>query len=122
MSVTNAISGLVAVGGMFVMGGGILPHTVPQWLAAISVLLANVNIFGGFVITKRMLDMFKRATDAPEYLYLYAVPGAAFSAAFLAAATTGASGLVQAGYLASSLLCISTYRCYITFTMTNTSR
>ena len=86
-----------------------MPHTVPQWLAAISVLLANVNIFGGFVITKRMLDMFKRATDAPEYLYLYAVPGVAFSAAFLAAATTGASGLVQAGYLASSILCISEY-------------
>ncbi|KAG9049278.1 hypothetical protein FS842_000210, partial [Serendipita sp. 407] len=107
MSVTNAISGLVAVGGMFVMGGGILPQTTPQWLAAISVLLANVNIFGGFVITKRMLDMFKRATDAPEYLYLYAVPGVVFGGAFFAAATTGASGLVQAGYLASSLLCIT---------------
>jgi NAD(P) transhydrogenase len=107
MSVTNAISGLVAVGGMFVMGGGVVPHTVPQWLAAISVLLANINIFGGFVITKRMLDMFKRATDAPEYLHLYGIPGVVFGGAFLAAATTGASGLVQAGYLASSLLCIS---------------
>jgi NAD(P) transhydrogenase len=107
MSVTNAISGLVAVGGIFVMGGGFLPHTAPQWLAAISVLLANVNIFGGFVITKRMLDMFKRATDAPEFLYLYAIPGVAFGAAFVAAATSGATGLIQAGYLASSLLCIS---------------
>ncbi|CAG7849605.1 NAD(P) transhydrogenase, mitochondrial; AltName: Full=Nicotinamide nucleotide transhydrogenase; AltName: Full=Pyridine nucleotide transhydrogenase; Flags: Precursor [Serendipita indica DSM 11827] len=107
MSVTNAVSGLVAVGGMFVMGGGIMPHTPAQWLAAISVLLANVNIFGGFEITRRMLGMFKRATDAPEYLYLYAIPGVVFTGAFLAAASTGATGLVQAGYLASSLLCIS---------------
>lgn len=107
MSVTNAISGLVAVGGMFVMGGGIIPHTAPQWLAAISVLLANVNIFGGFVITKRMLDMFKRSTDAPEFLYLYGIPAVLFGGAFVAAATSGATGLIQAGYLASSLLCIS---------------
>ncbi len=59
MSVTNAISGMVAVGGMFVMGGGYMPQTAPQWLAALSVVLANVNIFGGFVITKRMLDAFR---------------------------------------------------------------
>jgi len=63
MSVTNAISGMVAVGGMFVMGGGYMPQTVPQWLAALSVVLANVNIFGGFVITKRMLDSFRVSTN-----------------------------------------------------------
>lgn len=63
MSVTNAISGMVAVGGMFVMGGGYMPQTAPQWLAAISVVLANVNIFGGFVITKRMLDAFRVSTN-----------------------------------------------------------
>ena len=63
MSVTNAISGMVGVGGMFVMGGGYMPHTVSQWLAALSVVLANVNIFGGFVITKRMLDMFRVSID-----------------------------------------------------------
>jgi NAD(P) transhydrogenase len=60
MSVTNAISGMVGVGGLFVMGGGYLPHTIPQVLGAASVLLASVNVAGGFVITKRMLDMFKR--------------------------------------------------------------
>ncbi|EJD54573.1 NAD(P) transhydrogenase, alpha chain [Auricularia subglabra TFB-10046 SS5] len=106
MSVTNAISGLVAVGGIFVMGGGYFPHTFPQWLAALSVLLANVNIFGGSVISGRMLDMFKRPTDPPEYTYLYGVPAAAFTGALLMSASTGAAGLVQAGYLASSMLCI----------------
>lgn len=51
---------MVGVGGLFIMGGGYLPGTIPQALGALSVLLAFVNVSGGFVITKRMLDMFKR--------------------------------------------------------------
>jgi NAD(P) transhydrogenase len=112
---------MVGVGGFFIMGGGILPHTLPQVLGALSVLLAFVNVSGGFVITKRMLDMFKRElrwnpemisltltgpTDPPEYPWLYAVPGVLFTGGYIAAASTGMAGLVQAGYLASSLLCI----------------
>lgn len=50
---------MVGIGGFFVMGGGYLPETIPQALGAASVLLAFVNVSGGFVITKRMLDMFK---------------------------------------------------------------
>ncbi|KAJ7109461.1 NAD(P) transhydrogenase beta subunit-domain-containing protein [Mycena epipterygia] len=106
MSVTNAISGMVGVGGLFVMGGGYLPGTIPQALGALSVLLASVNVAGGFIITKRMLDMFKRNTDPPEYSWLYGVPAIVFAGGFLAAASTGMAGLVQAGYLASSVLCI----------------
>lgn len=90
------------------MGGGYLPETIPQALGAASVLLASLNVFGGFIITQRMLDMFKRPTDPPEYPWLYAVPGVVFTGAFLAAASTGMAGLVQAGYLTSSLLCIGT--------------
>ncbi|KAI0374876.1 PNTB-domain-containing protein [Pilatotrama ljubarskyi] len=107
MSVTNAISGMVGVGGMFVMGGGYLPATIPQALGALSVLLASVNVAGGFVITKRMLDMFKRDTDPPEYAWLYGIPAIIYTGGFLFAASTGMSGLVQAGYLTSSVLCIS---------------
>ncbi|TFK76286.1 PNTB-domain-containing protein, partial [Pluteus cervinus] len=106
MSVTNAISGLVGVAGMFVMGGGYLPGTIPQTLGALAVLLASINVAGGFVITKRMLDMFKRPTDPPEYSWLYGVPAVVFTGGFLAAASTGMAGLVQAGYLTSSILCI----------------
>jgi H+-translocating NAD(P) transhydrogenase len=106
MSVTNAISGMVGIGGFFIMGGGLLPHTVPQVLGALSVLLAFVNVSGGFVITKRMLDMFRRKTDPPEYPWLYAIPGVLFTGGYIAAASTGMAGLVQAGYLASSVLCI----------------
>ncbi|KAK4114779.1 PNTB-domain-containing protein [Canariomyces notabilis] len=107
MSVTNAISGMVGVGGLFILGGGYLPETIPQMFGAASVLLAFVNVAGGFVITKRMLDMFRRPTDPPEYPWLYAIPGVLFGGGFLAAASTGAAGLVQAGYLVSSVLCIT---------------
>lgn len=107
MSVTNAISGMVGIGGLFVIGGGVLPETIPQMFGAASVLLAFVNVSGGFVLTKRMLDMFKRPTDPPEYPWLYAVPALVFGGGYLAAASTGAAGLVQAGYMVSSILCIS---------------
>jgi len=97
---------MVGVGGFFIMGGGLIPHTFPQVLGALSVLLAFVNVSGGFVITKRMLDMFRRPTDPPEYPWLYAIPAGVFGMGYIAAASTGMAGLVQAGYLASSLLCI----------------
>ncbi|KAH6892975.1 NAD(P) transhydrogenase precursor [Thelonectria olida] len=106
MSVTNAISGMVGLGGLFILGGGFIPETIPQVFGALSVLLAFVNVGGGFVITKRMLDMFKRPTDPPEYPWLYAIPAVVCGGGFVAAASTGAAGLVQAGYLVSSVLCI----------------
>ncbi|KAJ9417720.1 NAD(P) transhydrogenase beta subunit-domain-containing protein [Fusarium oxysporum] len=95
MSVTNAISGMVGIGGLFILGGGFLPETIPQAFGALSVLLAF-----------RMLDMFKRPTDPPEYPWLYAIPAVVCGGGFVAAASTGAAGLVQAGYLVSSVLCI----------------
>ncbi|KAJ3097490.1 hypothetical protein HK100_005347 [Physocladia obscura] len=108
MSVTNAISGIVGVGGMFYMGGGLFPHSIPQLLAAVSVFLANINVFGGFVISQRMLDMFKRPNDPPEYTYLYAAPAVVFALGFVSSlGSADASGIVQAGYLASSLLCMA---------------
>lgn len=107
MSVTNAISGMVGIGGLYIMGGGYFPETLPQALGAASVLMAFANIGGGFVITKRMLDMFKRPTDPAEYPWLYAIPGVLFGGGFIAASATGMAGLVQAGYLVSSVLCIS---------------
>ena len=63
MSVTNAISGLTAAGGILCLGGGYFPHSFSLTLAATAVLVSTVNIAGGFVITKRMLDMFRRPTD-----------------------------------------------------------
>ncbi|XP_070536766.1 NAD(P) transhydrogenase, mitochondrial-like [Ptychodera flava] len=106
MSVTNAISGITAVGGMLCMGGGVLPHTVPQALAATACFVSSINIFGGFLVTQRMLDMFRRPTDPPEYNYLYGGAGAAFLAAYLGAHFAGYPNIHTLAYLASSLCCV----------------
>ena len=60
MSVTNAISGITAAGGLVLMGGALLPNNTATSLAAVATLVSSINITGGFIITKRMLDMFKR--------------------------------------------------------------
>lgn len=57
MSVTNAISGIIIVGAMVQLT---TPNPVVQVLAALGVLLASINIFGGFAVTRRMLAMFQK--------------------------------------------------------------
>jgi NAD(P) transhydrogenase subunit alpha len=57
MSVTNAISGIIVVGAMVQITA---PNLLVQVLAALAVLLASINIFGGFAVTRRMLAMFQR--------------------------------------------------------------
>ena len=106
MSITNAISGITAVGGLLIMGGGFLPSTFPQALASLAVLISSVNIAGGFVVTKRMLDMFKRKTDPEEHNYLYGIPAAVSVGSVLAAYKMGIMSVYQMGYLAASLCCI----------------
>ncbi|GBN41463.1 NAD(P) transhydrogenase, mitochondrial [Araneus ventricosus] len=106
MSVTNAISGITAVGGLLIMGGGVLPHTIPQTLGAAATFLSTINICGGFLVTKRMLDMFRRSTDPPEYNYLYAIPGTAFIGGYAALAAAGYPEIHQMAYLGSSLCCV----------------
>jgi H+-translocating NAD(P) transhydrogenase subunit alpha len=55
MSVTNAISGIIVVGALLQVTAD---NIVMQVLAAVAVLLASINIFGGFAVTRRMLAMF----------------------------------------------------------------
>ncbi|MBA6398669.1 MAG: NAD(P) transhydrogenase subunit alpha [Colwellia sp.] len=57
MSVTNAISGIIIVGALLQIGQD---NILIQVLAGIAVLIATINIVGGFVVTKRMLKMFRR--------------------------------------------------------------
>lgn len=99
MSVTNAISGITAVGGLLLMDGGFLPSTLPGALGASALLISSVNIGGGFLVTQRMLDMFKRPTDPPEFNYLYALPGAAFIGGYAATALAGYPEVHQMAYL-----------------------
>merc|ERR1711872_838446 len=106
MSVTNAISGITAVGGLLCMGGGYYPTNTVEALAAGAAFISFINVFGGFIVTKRMLDMFKRPTDPPEYNYLYGLPAAAFLSSYGWAVSQGYAEVHQMAYLASSLCCI----------------
>ena len=54
MSVTNAISGIIVIGGMLFVSG-----TNP-WIAGVAIFLATINIAGGFLVTHRMLKMFRK--------------------------------------------------------------
>ncbi|WP_252177593.1 Re/Si-specific NAD(P)(+) transhydrogenase subunit alpha [Endozoicomonas sp. 4G] len=57
MSVTNAISGIIVIGALTQMGGD---HTIILTLSGIALLVAMINIVGGFAVTQRMLKMFIR--------------------------------------------------------------
>jgi NAD(P) transhydrogenase subunit alpha len=58
MAVTNAISGIIIVGGLLQTTNDLSsPMTI---LAVIAILVASINIVGGFVVTRRMLNMFKK--------------------------------------------------------------
>ncbi|OFJ54117.1 Re/Si-specific NAD(P)(+) transhydrogenase subunit alpha [Mycolicibacterium grossiae] len=58
MSVTNAISGIIVVGALLQIGQR---DTAITALAAVAILLASINVFGGFAVTRRMLGMFSRS-------------------------------------------------------------
>jgi len=64
MAVTNAISSIIILGALIQIGSSSLLITV---LAAAGILMASVNIFGGFMVTRRMLAMYKKKeTPAPK--------------------------------------------------------
>jgi NAD(P) transhydrogenase subunit alpha len=58
MSGTNAIHGIVLIGGMVILGSA--DSGLEKALAFVAVVFGTVNIVGGFLVTDRMLDMFKR--------------------------------------------------------------
>ncbi|AFM14937.1 NAD(P) transhydrogenase, alpha subunit [Mycolicibacterium chubuense NBB4] len=58
MSVTNAISGIIVVGALLQIGHG---NPIVTAVACLAILLASINIFGGFAVTRRMLAMFSRS-------------------------------------------------------------
>ncbi len=58
MSVTNAISAIVIVGAM--LAAALTETVLGKTMGVLAVALASVNIFGGFLVTRRMLEMFKK--------------------------------------------------------------
>ena len=65
MSGTNAIHGIVIVGAMLVAGLGD-KDTLTTIVGFVAVVLASANVVGGFVVTDRMLEMFKKREKKPE--------------------------------------------------------
>ena len=57
MSVTNAISGIIVIGALLQISSDV---PVIKWIAVGTVLITAVNIFGGFAVTRRMLEMFRK--------------------------------------------------------------
>jgi len=57
MSVTNAISSIIIIGALLQISS---PSPWVMWLSAVTVLIASINIVGGFAVTQRMLDMFRK--------------------------------------------------------------
>ena len=58
MAVTNAISAIIIVGAM--MAGALTETAIGQLMGFLAITLASVNVFGGFLVTRRMLEMFKK--------------------------------------------------------------
>ena len=61
MSGSNAISGIAVVGAILAAGGDHGPVGIT--LGVVAIVLATINVVGGFLVTNRMLTMFKRKTD-----------------------------------------------------------
>ena len=115
MAVTNAISGMTAIGGMLLLGhgrteaSGLIPDSPEQWMGAIATALSFVNIAGGFLVSGKMLDLFRRESDPKEYFEYYSLPvalvlGGVAAAAFQHVGDLG--NVAGAVAIASSVACI----------------
>ncbi len=58
MAVTNAISSVIVVGAL--IAAGPVDMSLSKWMGFFAVILASINIFGGFIVTRRMLAMFSK--------------------------------------------------------------
>jgi len=116
MAVTNAISGCTAIGGMLLLASGdhagasLIPDTPAHWMGAVATVLSFVNIVGGFVVSGKMLDLFRRPEDPKEFFELYLAPVAILGAGLVASSfiNVGDMGLMSGTTsIAASILCIS---------------
>ena len=63
MAVTNAISAIVIIGAM--LAAALTETTLGRTMGVLAVALAAVNVFGGFLVTRRMLEMFRKKDKKP---------------------------------------------------------
>jgi NAD(P) transhydrogenase subunit alpha len=64
MSGTNAISGITIVGALTAAGAG--ADTLASIIGTLALIFATINVVGGYLVTNRMLAMFKRKTEDPK--------------------------------------------------------
>ena len=62
MALTNALSAVIIVGAM--LAAALTTSDLSRWMGTAAVALAAVNVFGGFLVTRRMLEMFKKKDRA----------------------------------------------------------
>ena len=115
MAVTNAISGMTAVGGMVLLAHGtqaegLIPNSPSHWMGAIATMLSFINIAGGFLVSGKMLDLFKRPDDPEDYFQLYAIPAGLLLAGLAGSAYAGLGDLETVSGsvgIASAICCIA---------------
>lgn len=90
--------------------GSIIPDSPSHWMGAVATILSFINISGGFLVSGKMLDLFRRPEDPKEFFELYGIPTAIALSGLAAAGFLGVgdlsltSGTVS---IAASILCIS---------------
>jgi NAD(P) transhydrogenase len=116
MALTNAVSGMTAVGGMLLLGhaaqqtGSILPDSPAHWMGALATTLSFINISGGFLVSAKMLDLFRREGDPKDYFEYYTLPGALLIAGLGASMLGGVGDVANvAGTISivSAICCIA---------------
>lgn len=120
MAVTNAISGMTALGGMLLLAEGssestgIIPDSPAHWMGAVATILSFINIAGGFLVSGKMLDLFRRPEDPAEFFEYYGIPIGVLLAGI------GAAAFAHVGHLSmmsgtvgicSAVLCIAAIAC-----------
>ena len=109
----NISKGMTAVGGMLLLAhgtsesSGLIPDSPSHWMGAIATTLSFVNIVGGFLITGKMLDLFRRPGDK-DYFEFYGIPSAillgGLGASYYSGNFDNVSGSVA---IASAICCIA---------------
>jgi proton-translocating NAD(P)+ transhydrogenase subunit alpha len=66
MSGTNAIHGIVVLGGILLLATGVAQGPLSKALCTIAVVFGTINVVGGFLVTDRMLEMFKPRSHDPK--------------------------------------------------------
>eukprot|EP00934_Nitzschia_sp_Nitz4_P007910 Nitzschia sp. Nitz4//scaffold11_size288233//39866//43487//NITZ4_000738-RA/size288233-snap-gene-0.40-mRNA-1//-1//CDS//3329533966//7900//frame0 len=119
MAVTNAISGMTALGGMLLLAHGsenthsIIPDSPAHWMGALATTLSFVNIAGGFLVSGKMLDLFRRPEDPKEFFEMYGIPAGVLLTGMAAAASGHGHLDLMSGTvgISSAVLCIAAIAC-----------